>query len=56
MRWYLAGAFGLIVGAVWNYGVTSFITWRRERIRRNPKQAVRYTSTVKVASVRSTGR
>lgn len=27
--WYAAGALGLSVGAVWNYGVTSIITWRR---------------------------
>jgi dolichol-phosphate mannosyltransferase len=27
--WWAAGALGLSVGAVWNYGVTSLITWRR---------------------------
>jgi dolichol-phosphate mannosyltransferase len=27
--WYAAGGLGLLVGAVWNYGVTSTITWRR---------------------------
>lgn len=31
MPWYLAGACGLAVGAVWNYGVTSITTWRRAR-------------------------
>lgn len=31
---YLAGACGLAIGAVWNYGVTSFITWRRVREKR----------------------
>jgi dolichol-phosphate mannosyltransferase len=29
--WYLAGACGLMVGAVWNYGVTSITTWRISR-------------------------
>jgi dolichol-phosphate mannosyltransferase len=29
LPWYLAGAAGLGVGAVWNYSVTSVITWRR---------------------------
>ena len=29
--WYLAGATGLLVGAVWNYGVTSITTWRVSR-------------------------
>jgi dolichol-phosphate mannosyltransferase len=33
MPWYAAGAFGLVVGAVWNYGVTSITTWRRVRLR-----------------------
>jgi dolichol-phosphate mannosyltransferase len=28
---YLAGACGLIVGAVWNYAVTSIVTWRQVR-------------------------
>jgi dolichol-phosphate mannosyltransferase len=31
--WYLAGACGLAVGAVWNYGVTSITTWRQARER-----------------------
>jgi len=31
--WYLAGAAGLAIGAVWNYGATFFITWRRARVR-----------------------
>jgi len=26
--WFIAGAIGLAIGAVWNYGVTSFFTWR----------------------------
>ena len=34
MPWYLAGACGLTVGAVWNYGVTSFTTWRQTKVRR----------------------
>ncbi len=29
LAWYLAGACGLAVGAVWNYGITSFFTWSR---------------------------
>jgi dolichol-phosphate mannosyltransferase len=37
--WHAAGACGLAVGAVWNYGVTSFTTWRQGRrlARRSPK-------------------
>jgi dolichol-phosphate mannosyltransferase len=31
LAWYIAGACGLAVGAVWNYGITSFTTWRRAR-------------------------
>jgi len=31
---YLAGGIGLFVGSVWNYGVTSIITWRNVRVRR----------------------
>jgi dolichol-phosphate mannosyltransferase len=31
--WYIAGACGLAVGAAWNYGITSFTTWRRARLR-----------------------
>jgi dolichol-phosphate mannosyltransferase len=33
--WYIAGAFGLTIGAVWNYGVTSILTWRQVRERAN---------------------
>lgn len=51
----IAGACGLLIGAAWNYPVTAFFTWRRSRReRRVPSLA--YTSTVNVASVRSTGR
>ncbi len=32
--WYTAGTCGLAAGAVWNFGVTSFITWRQDRLRR----------------------
>jgi len=32
-QWYLAGGIGLLIGSVWNYGVTSVITWRRLRQR-----------------------
>ncbi len=31
VAWYLAGACGLVIGAVWNYGVTSITTWRISR-------------------------
>ena len=31
MPWILAGITGLLFSAVWNYGVTSMITWRRAR-------------------------
>jgi dolichol-phosphate mannosyltransferase len=31
MNSFLAGALGLMVGAVWNYGATFFLTWRRSR-------------------------
>jgi len=31
---FLAGACGLMIGAVWNYGATFFITWRRSRSQR----------------------
>ena len=31
MPWFLAGITGLLFSAVWNYGVTSMITWRRAR-------------------------
>jgi len=39
VTWYLAGACGLAVGAVWNYGVTSITTWRQARKRRSPVKA-----------------
>jgi dolichol-phosphate mannosyltransferase len=32
LPWYAAGVCGLAVGAVWNYGITSFTTWRRARL------------------------
>lgn len=32
-QWFLAGGIGLLIGSVWNYGVTSVITWRRLRRR-----------------------
>jgi dolichol-phosphate mannosyltransferase len=38
--WYLAGAFGLMVGSVWNYGVTRIFTWRTLR-RENRRRAAR---------------
>jgi dolichol-phosphate mannosyltransferase len=27
--WWIAGLFGSIVGAVWNYAVSSTVVWRR---------------------------
>jgi dolichol-phosphate mannosyltransferase len=40
--WYIAGVCGLAVGAVWNFGITSFITWRQGKRRgtRRAKQQV----------------
>ena len=29
--WYLAGLSGLAISSVWNYGVNTVLTWRRER-------------------------
>ena len=34
--WYVAGAFGLAVSAVWNYWVSSVFTWRRQPSRSTP--------------------
>jgi len=31
--WYIAGACGMIVSSVWNYGVNTIFTWRRARVR-----------------------
>jgi dolichol-phosphate mannosyltransferase len=36
---YVAGALGLGIGAVWNYAVTSIITWRKGRASRVPTWA-----------------
>lgn len=33
LPWHLAGAFGILIGSVWNYGVTSVFTW--STLRRN---------------------
>ena len=30
-QWYIAGGIGLVIGSVWNYGVTSIFTWRQAR-------------------------
>jgi dolichol-phosphate mannosyltransferase len=38
---YVAAACGLIIGAVWNYGVTSITTWRQVR---EPRVSVRHRS------------
>ena len=29
--WYIAGALGMVVSSVWNYGVNTIFTWRRDR-------------------------
>jgi dolichol-phosphate mannosyltransferase len=28
-KWWLAGIIGVVVGAVWNYAVSSVLTWKR---------------------------
>lgn len=28
-RWWLAGMAGIVIGAVWNFAASSFITWRK---------------------------
>jgi dolichol-phosphate mannosyltransferase len=33
LPWYLASTFGLVAGSVWNYSLTSVITWRKLRRR-----------------------
>jgi len=37
LPWYIAGTCGLAVGAVWNYGITSFTTWRVTRRHSAPR-------------------
>ncbi|MBL8175179.1 MAG: glycosyltransferase family 2 protein [Bryobacterales bacterium] len=32
--WYLAGAVGIVISSVWNYGMTSVLTWRMQQRRR----------------------
>jgi dolichol-phosphate mannosyltransferase len=39
LPWYLAAIIGLSIGAVWNYSVTSVLTWRRGRRRRKTTDA-----------------
>ena len=41
---YVAGACGLAIGAVWNYGVTSITTWRQMRESRLSRQPRRVQS------------
>ncbi len=31
LPWYLAGLSGLVISSVWNYGVNTIVTWRRDR-------------------------
>jgi dolichol-phosphate mannosyltransferase len=33
LPWYVAAAFGLMIGSVWDYGVTAVLTWRMLRRR-----------------------
>jgi dolichol-phosphate mannosyltransferase len=33
--WWIAGAGGMIIGSVWNYGVNAIFTWRRSRLAQN---------------------
>jgi len=40
VAWYLAASFGLMIGAVWNYGATYVFTWRMLRSHRRFLQAV----------------
>ena len=30
--WYLAGICGMAISSIWNYGVNTVVTWRREQI------------------------
>jgi len=53
IRWYIAGLCGLLIGAVWNYGVTSFITWRRSRRQRRALGSAAHADSVDVLSIRS---
>jgi dolichol-phosphate mannosyltransferase len=32
LPWYLAGLTGIAISSVWNYGVNTVLTWRRERV------------------------
>ena len=40
MPWALAGVVGLMFSSVWNYGVTSILTWRYGRARVNARRVV----------------
>jgi dolichol-phosphate mannosyltransferase len=31
LPWYLAGVLGTTISSVWNYGVNTVLTWRRQR-------------------------
>lgn len=46
--WYLAGLFGLVVGSVWNYGVTRITTWRTYR-RTNRERSVCGSAAISAA-------
>lgn len=37
LPWFIAGTCGLAVGAVWNYGISSFTTWRVTKLRSAPR-------------------
>jgi dolichol-phosphate mannosyltransferase len=31
LPWYVAAAIGLVIGSVWNYAMTSILTWQRKK-------------------------
>jgi len=39
LPWIIAGTCGLAVGAVWNYGISSFTTWRVTKRRSSRRTA-----------------
>jgi len=39
--WYIAGVIGTSIGSVWNFSVTSILTWRQGNRRKAAKQSLR---------------